>query len=678
MSMIKRFLYIFVFLICFVSIANATGYYFSNTPVGTQDCSLGNACAGTMGAAGTIQAIIDGATEESTLYFDRGSTWSMITAAVATTTVYGFTVGSEDEIIHIDAYGSGDKPIFYGEVADFSGVAKHSASGPLEYNRIFQFNRNSCSIKNIKITGIYGIGVYLGSLTDIADYTTVEGCDITNYGTSAIHVHKQHTRHSTISKNLIHTGGQLSRYLKDSSVAGNCGWSPAIAFESQEASARSNEDNTINYNVVYDIYGEGIAATGSIIEKNLVGDTASYAIFVNPKGHDLTDDTIVRYNLLTQSSSGTYELVACVGNYSRCRGINVGDDNAAGTNSAGVEVYGNIIINKYTGLSFNNAAGISEWDFVRFYNNTVIDSQTYNISIGDNTGYNTVAAGQGVVYNNAFIFYDRDEGGGIGVPDHAVDVGNPGDFSTYWTISHNSFWNKDDAGSGYVDDDWQTNYVTGDPKLAGEEQGSPVNWDGLASGDPRSIVTFANITPNSDSSLIGNGYNPGSSFDSWLLSPGTDYTTLPSAWTLYHLDQDSLGWTIGAALSGFSIGSEYPTSLQLCGYSGEMGVTSSENANCKYSVKGADTCSTAYADLDSSFTGGEGGTAHTVTVDNTCSTEETYVVKCLDGDSQESNCIEIVMQIANATLPPHPAPVMIWSGGNVKIVGNGTVTIVAP
>ena len=122
-----------------------------------------------------------------------------------------------------------------------------------------------------------------------------------------------------------------------------------------------------------------------------------------------------------------------------------------------------------------------------------------------------------------------------------------------------------------------------------------------------------------------------------------------------------------------------PIGLQACGYSGVITVESTLNSNCNYEDSATGSCSDDYTSLGvggDPFTGGEAGTTHTVTVANTCDTSTTYIVICEDSSTAEdSNCIEVNMNIAAETGSPQPTPVSIVGGGSAGIVGGGNVTM---
>lgn len=148
-------------------------------------------------------------------------------------------------------------------------------------------------------------------------------------------------------------------------------------------------------------------------------------------------------------------------------------------------------------------------------------------------------------------------------------------------------------------------------------------------------------------------------------------------------DADDYTWPYGAFLGGLTISAGYPTSLQTCTTDPRavtFGVTSSANATCRFSVKGADTCATAYADLDEAFETTGATTTHTDTDETfACDNTDTLVVICNDDStSQDSNCLEITVDVAAASGNPQPAPTGFGAGGNVSSGGGGNATAGAP
>ena len=537
----RLIIYILLLTFLFIFPVNAAtyNYYFSMSGSGST-CSQASPCkwlssrqVGYVSGETTAQNKIDNASSDDiiNLYFNRGDTWTFDTDAVSTTRNYGLAIGSDDPIVSVDAYGSGAKPKMYGTVSArgtwFDDVPKHNATtGPLKWNNLFEMERNGCSFKNIHIDGIYGSGFYVPPVYTVDDIT-IESVDVTNFGSIAFTPSLTYgTQNSIITKSLFHTGQQLFRYGKSGCV--NC-WGGAFTFAPWKTEGRSSANNLASYNVVYDIYGEGIHGYGYTAEYNIVGDTGSYGIYVCPASGDSTNTTI-RYNFVIQSSSDIYK------NHpgASYHGIVVADERAGGSNSSvTVEVYGNIVINRYVGIMFNNYDdNTSPWASVRIFNNTIIDSFSWNMYV--NHGELATA---GYCYNNASILYDRTG------DKHAKD--QYGSDISSWTIENNHFWTT--GGSPTVDVDWDTNYVTTDPKLAGEEQGSPMDWDGQSGAEYYKNITFADVTPKSGSSLINTGKNI--LFEDTYLSNGSDFSVLPNTFTFVKKQQLHDGkWDIGAII----------------------------------------------------------------------------------------------------------------------------------
>jgi len=694
----KRFFYTILILFLLVGSGGAATYhyYFSYSATGNAEGDDGNTCVGLADGAGDnsnacktatrAQAVVNalGTNDIAYLYFDRGDTWTRDTfcsgSTPCKTNPWVLDIGASGPIVHINAYGSGEeaKPKFYGNVSDFSAVPSHDTSnGPLRWSTMLRIAKDGCTVKNIHIDGVYGHAIMLYSGSSYADNVIIESCDITNYGQRGITTSSDYaTRNTTVTKNLIHTGGQLYKYEKVSYPS----WGIAITLSPWTGSMRDPSGNIISHNVIYDHCGEGIHGHGFTAEYNLIGDTTSHAISVTVSNGDL-QDTIVRYNLITFSdyASSTYDYAPSLPAYN---GIVLDDGGSAGDNSGGtVDVYGNIIINRRVGLwflgSFEGCAG-GKWGGVKFYNNTIIDSSVKNICIGGY--YDTVASGQGFIYNNASILYDRSG------DRHAGDQNDPADLSTYWTIDNNAFWDATANDEGTVDSDWRTKYVTTNPKLYGEET-TGLNWDGLGVGNPTQdtngseYAEFTDVIPESDSSLIVDdpGKDLGANYNSAILSTGTDFDdVLDGASAFVKRDMDVIGWKIGGAVPGFYISDPKPIGLMVCDNGSSTDTcecTSSSNADCKYStLTEGDDCDTPYADLKNAFDTGDGGTAHTFNSTVNCNSSETYYVKCQDTDGNDSNCLTIIHSVAvGGGVTPQPAPGSKKSGGVKNVSSGGTM-----
>ena len=198
------------------------------------------------------------------------------------------------------------------------------------------------------------------------------------------------------------------------------------------------------------------------------------------------------------------------------------------------------------------------------------------------------------------------------------------------------------------------------------------------------VSSYAN---NATSIVANNNLTDYASHDYTLLPIGSDLIDKGLATNAPDLDFNGTARPIGAAddigayerQSGPIISLTSPIGLQACGYSGVITVESTLNSNCNYEDSATGSCSDDYTSLGvggDPFTGGEAGTTHTVTVANTCDTSTTYIVICEDSSTAEdSNCIEVNMNIAAETGSPQPTPVSIVGGGSAGIVGGGNVTM---
>ncbi|MCD4769775.1 MAG: right-handed parallel beta-helix repeat-containing protein [Bacteroidales bacterium] len=505
-------------LYSFPLLANAATYnwYFSDDAAGnavgndrTGDGSIGNPWK-TLNKA---QTEIDAVTSADTvnLYFDRGDTWADDTAAVAQVNIYGLLIGSDDPAVNIDAYGSGSNPIFDGQVTDFKRVPVHNATtGPYQWNRIFEFKRNNCSVKNFMIKQCYGNAIYLNN----ADDFILQYCTLYSLGASGINQSQAYNiENITIANNTIHTAQQLYRYSK------RPGWGGAIGL-GKSISGPGAIGHVIRHNLIYDVYGEGIIGPGSIVEYNVVGDTWSYAIHVAPFDYD-GHDIIVRYNIVIGSNSATYKL----GRENGSGIVHFDETYGVGSNAeADIEIYGNIVINRGFGIRVYDMDGDKS---IKVFNNLCIDNG-YNYYFDDPGD-----ATNGYVYNNSSILYDR------------VDKVHTAKSITFpranWTIENNHFWTT--GGSPTVDDGWTTNYVIADPKLPGEPA---IDWDGQSGATYYKDIDFnTHLYPSADSVLINAGKILGVGYENMFLTTGTDFNTLP--FTIQRTSQPvESNWTIGA------------------------------------------------------------------------------------------------------------------------------------
>jgi len=525
-------------LCSFPLLANAATYnwYFSDDAAGnavgndiTGDGSIGNPWK----SLAKAQTEVDGANVNDTvnLFFDRGDTWAAKTSAVSTRAVYGLDIGSTDPIVNINAYGTGNKPIFDGLVSDFSSVPVHNVrTGPLMWNCFFQVNRHDCTASNIEIKRVYGSGIIIKD----GDGFIFSDLEVNNFGSFSIGMNGNFAATDlTAQRCTIHTGQQLYRYRKRS------GWGAGISFTSSRYKASGC---VVKHCVVYDIYGEGINVPNGIAEYNVVGNTGSMGIGISPQGWD-AETTIVRYNFLIMEdwSKQIYDSHAGGDN----TGIRVFDELVGGVNAnADISIYGNIVINFNYGFKmYLTDEGETAFGSVKVYNNLFIDSHKFNTRVADASGGPPSLSNICTdfrYYNNASILYDQTSSA------HVTDNIDTSKFGGA-TIENNAYWTK--GGRPVVDSNWDTNYVIADPKLPGEPA---IDWDGQSGATYYKDIDFnTHLYPSVDSALVGAGKTLGSGYETMFLTKGTDFDTLPNRLTFQRVSQfDAPNWSIGAIVRG--------------------------------------------------------------------------------------------------------------------------------
>ena len=540
--MIKRLLILLALLIAVPCSGATYSFYFSDdatgNAAGTDTAVDITHCQGPAGTAGGTcktlahaQVMVDFAdvADTVTLYFDRTDTWTYDSAQVSITEVYGIKVEADDPVVNIDAYGAGAKPKFDGLVGeagyeDWADVPDHDATnGPKKWNKFFWFWKANCSVKNIEISRVYGNGIEFKN--GGADSFTVSNCDINNFGNTGVDSNLGVGEgfvgeNSVVEYCTIHTGQQLWLYEKMS------GWGGAISFNGGEL----YQNNTVRYNIVYDIYGEGINLVSGTTEYNIVGDTYSSAIDLSTFD-GLSGTNICRYNLIIHSDweTSVYDSV-------NSTGIRIYDERPGGDNSDGTfDIYGNIVINKNFGIwMFMAEDEGNQFALVKVYNNLIVDSHNSNIRLTDPEDF-----AAGYIYNNASILY------------HQTDATHVSDGDTLphvnWTISNNAYWT--DGGSPTVDANWQTNYIITDPLLPGEALA--VNWDGQTGATYFSDIKYTTHLYPTAGALIQAGLDH--AFEQTFLTTGTDFTNVLSGHSAFvraeqHLTLPDIGpWARGAA-----------------------------------------------------------------------------------------------------------------------------------
>ena len=526
----KRFLIIAILLIAVPCWGATYNYYFAASGSGGSD---GNNCLTTGTACETISKVnsMIGALSSGdivNIYFNRGDTWSTgtdtRTLAQSAAVIY---VGSSDPEVHFNAYGSGDKPVLNG-LEDFTSPDSDNCSTapnyPCRYSIFFHiYQKDDCSIQNLEIKNVYGHAIKF----EESDGAIVKYNEIYNIGNNSVQLYGG-SDNGVIEYNKIYLGQRLYQ------TGAYGSWGNAI---STIGAGASNLNPTIRYNLVYDIYGECIYAHGDI-SYNVIGDCGSLAIDTSPANNDALDTTVA-YNFIVFSSWAT----SVYDNHSGGdrSGIRIFDEYSGGDNSnADYDIYGNIIINRANGIKMlcdedNDTGEMNECNtfgdgtgHIYIYNNTFINSHSYNILFQDPTFYENVK-----FYNNHSLMIDGSGSDPGGAHTNTITTG------TNWDIDSNAFWT--DGGSPSYDSDFSSNVVVTDPLLAGQ---SSVNWSGQTGAAYFFGISFSDLLPGDLSQLIGNGKTLGAGYDATILTTGTDFSDLPDTATFSTLEQSS--WVIGA------------------------------------------------------------------------------------------------------------------------------------
>jgi len=509
-------------LYSFPLLANAATYnwYFSDDAAGnavgndsTGDGSIGNPWKTLSKAKTQIDTANSGDTVN--LYFDRGDTWTINTLLKAET--HGFEIESDNPIVNMDAYGSGNLPCIDGSIRNFSTVAEHDdVTGPTRWSEIFRFSRPNCSVSNMEFKQIYGDVFELRGASGFH----LDSCNIHHIGQASMKTVNFIMENAIIEYNTVHTAQQLFRFGK------RTGWGSGLGFSAHYLQPKNN---IVRYNLVYDVAGEGINNPGGITEYNVVGDTSSVAIYVPPHVYDALNTT-VRYNYVICSGSATY----CGGG---SNGIGIIDEGLGGSNAnADIEIYGNIVINRYYGIYAKNSEDSGNpFKSIKIYNNIVIDCRLGNYIVSQPEEFT-----KGHIYNNSSILYDRTT---------AIHGGHDTTFPhPNWTVDNNHFWTT--GGSPTVYGGWRTNYVITDPKLPGEPS---IDWDGQGGATYYKNIDFnTHLYPPADSALVNAGKTlESAAYETMFLTKGTDFDTLPNTPTYQRVSQfDAPNWSIGAIVRG--------------------------------------------------------------------------------------------------------------------------------
>ena len=662
---ILRYIILFFFLLSSSVWATTYNWYFS-------DDAAGNAAGNDSTGDGSIgspwktlhkvqeQMLTLGSSDIANIYFDRADTWDASTANWNSSAglISDYTSNLEDKVlcitngtVHIDAYGTGAKPIFDGGITSF-------VADPLTANRgkeiLLEIRRNDSSVKNIEIKNHQHGAIRLYG--DISG-TTIEDCKISNVGWAAFEVWTGANRsyyNNTVENVEAYDIIQLKRYGHVT------GWPPAISFSAGGASPPGlYYGNAIRHCKVDRSYGEGIVMSMgygpvgnevSYLEYNLIANTWHPALILNNDAG--AGVGYARYNeIITTADGSDYSSVSSYGIWVYHEYIDGADLETYGD----YEIYGNIIIAQSYGI-YLALEGVWYRDTLgslKIYNNTIIDSLTANWYV--NTGSSTADYGNCQIYNNASMFFDNSG------KSHIIEGPNSDYVTNNITISDNFYWDELAQSYGSVDGDWDTNYKTGDPLLPGEAV--PINWDGIATVATLDFDTH--LLPPDNSALVDNGADiSGWASDLTFLTIGTDFNDLTGTETFTTAEQDvDASWDLGAIIST-TADVTAPTTVS-SGPSGSIPFTTTteiyhnidENGTCKW-----DADDVTYDNMADGTFDGAGTLEHTDTV-SVSEGANTFYTRCIDTATNEQAAnTTISFTVQDEASPSDPSPTAFGVG----------------
>jgi hypothetical protein len=300
---------------------------------------------------------------------------------------------------------------------------------------------------------------------------------------------------------------------------------------------------TIRGNRVSNSWTEGIQAASHTVEENVVWNTHSVALYINPGSGHLTDNTTVRKNLVFTDSDdqADYCSKSAGGKTDWCGGITINNEGTPGVdirnNTGTVLVESNIVAGgSQFGITINNTRQ-SIWSDIDVFNNTVIDCRVnFYITNGD-----VEAEFLDVDWKNnvSYVSDENDDGG----TDYCAHAYNPMAISSNFDFDYNA-WHcigdcSADTDSDFSDCDFTDCTGCGNDQCGDTKLGKTSGWLTQTSIPPTS-----DLIPGPVSIVIDNGLDLGTGRG--LNHDNTDFTTIPP--TVATLDQDDYGtgWEIGA------------------------------------------------------------------------------------------------------------------------------------
>jgi hypothetical protein len=495
--------------------------------IATPDCSTYSSASGKCGGGvekgyKSLQDVNSflkstNSTGAAKIFFKRGNKWVFSNDSD--------TILISRSNVTIDAYGTGAKPILDGNGKYPSTMS--SSKQPVGYAiRVaggLSGGFSNVYIKNMRIQNMYPGGGIIFSGDSIGNFRgpgSVTDCEIEDIGWAGINLNEVPNTGGTANAILVERNylNVVNEYPRLSSL----GWWPQAINANN-----SSYGHICRYNVINDVYGEGIGADGfDLVEYNIVSGTKGPAIYCDMQNRSGSiHSSILRYNLSWRNPSR---------HYSTGGDIRINDEKVSGDNSkVTYQIYGNVVIGGWAGISLKNSpadgTAVSRWGKITVYNNTLIDNDR-NFAVSNSDYFSSVS-----IKNNASIISSDAKSSCM----HVVAWDN-GSWNA-WDVSNN-FWYGDS-----VDEDADLlEAFRGSNKFGKSHPLKKTSgWRALSA-----IPSFADVYPAAANDLVDQASVKVLSGYSQYLTTGTNWSALPNNLKFVKADQSNsgAGWDFGAII----------------------------------------------------------------------------------------------------------------------------------
>jgi hypothetical protein len=438
--------------------ASGNNWYFSNSS-GTDsgnDCTNQNNPCKTLSKLNAKINSMTNNVDSANIYLKRGDTWTLTSNSDA--------IDVDKSNITIDAYGTGNKPVIDGNGL-YPNTMNSTGVRPVGYAiHIGSDSISNIYIRNIRLYDMFGGGIIYSGSSGARGPGGIQYCEFEKLGSTAINLYELPNTGGAavlIENNWIY---DVSNFFATSDPS--LGWPQAIN------SNNHSYGHECRYNVIRDNYGEGIGCNGfDIVEYNVVADTKNPGIYCEPaRNSGSRHSSIVRYNLVWQSSTGPYNST----------GIRVYDEKVEGDNSdITYTIYGNTVVGRNVGIGVRNPES-NPFGGVYVYNNTLIDNNV-NLVVQSPAGFDELE-----IINNASVVNSS--------ASKHYEVWNSSAYPAATTIGPN-FYEGDGISLSNLPADWRDGTNVFGSSLLSKTSG----WRSLTA-----IPSLNDFRPQSGSSMIDN------------------------------------------------------------------------------------------------------------------------------------------------------------------------------